>query len=163
MRSLGEDFDEFVVAASPGLLLLALRLSGDRGDAEDLLQTALWRVARNWPVSGGNPVGYARRVIVNLQTDSWRRRRHGHREISVAVMPERPADEPPTAERQALVAALFRLPPRQRTIVVLRYWEDLSVEDTAAMLGCSEGTVKSTASRGLERLRQFLESEEVTS
>lgn len=162
MRRLGEDFDEFVVSASPGLLLLALRLCGDRGEAEDMLQVTLWRVARHWPVSGGNPVGYARRVIVNLQTDRWRKRSRGHWETPVAAVPERVVVELQIEERQALVDALFRLPPRQRTIVVLRYWEDISLEETAALIGCSVGTVKSTASRGLERLRTFLESEEVT-
>lgn len=108
-------------------------------------------------------MGYARRVIVNLQTDGWRRHGRRHSETPVAVVPDRIVAEAPVLQRQALVEALFQLPVRQRTIVVLRYWEGLSIEETAAMLGCSTGTVKSTASRGLERLRTFLESEGVTS
>lgn len=156
------DFDEFVVAASPRLLKLAYRLTGDRGHAEDLLQICLWRVARRWRTARENPVGYARRVLANLAADGWRRRRRYPLEVPTADILDvaNSGEWTPQAaidDREVLLRGMRLLPARTRTILVLRYWEDLSVEETAILLGCSVGTVKSTSSRGLERLRAVLE------
>jgi RNA polymerase sigma-70 factor (sigma-E family) len=159
-----DEFDEFVLIASPRLLTFAYRLTGDRQDSEDLLQSALLRVAKNWRSARGNPVAYARKVLVNLAKDGWRRR--GRRPAEV---PTGEADalgdllHPQSAagfeERDALLAALRELPLKMRTVLVLRYWEDLSVEETAQLMGCPAGTVKSLAARGLKRLRAVLETQ----
>lgn len=145
--------------ASPGLLRLAYRLTGDTHLAEDLLQAALWRVVRRWSRASDNPVAYARRALVNLATDDWRRRRRQPSEVLDGVTHDSETASPDSAaeDRDSLVQALRTLPARQRTALVLRYWEDLSVEQTAALMRCSEGTVKSTCSKGLERLRGVLE------
>lgn len=154
-------FDDFVVAASPGLLRLAMRLTGDRQHAEDLLQVSLWKVAKRWSVASDAPFAYARRVMVNASHDRLRRKRSRLVELNGAYLPEPPSAPGPDVEsRQALLEALRELPPRQRAVLVLRYWEDLSIEETAATLGCSIGTVKSTASRGLVRLRHVLDVQE---
>ncbi len=157
---LGEDFDEFVVGRSPALLRTAVLLLGDRTEAEDLLQTALLRVARHWSRALDNPDAYTRRVLVNLAHDHARRRRR-HPE-SPAPEIERLCAGAPVAEssiedRGELLQALRALPERQRATVVLRFWEDLSVTETASLLGCSEGTVKSTTSKALARLRHVLD------
>jgi RNA polymerase sigma-70 factor (sigma-E family) len=157
-RQLGADFDEFVLASSPRLLSLAYRLTGDRHLAEDMVQTCLWRMAKRWPAAQSNPVAYARQVLANLAKDGWRR--SGRRPAEVlAPDPEALDRQPSTAteDRELLLDALRGLPPRQRTMIVLRYFEDLSVEETARLLRCSPGTVKSATSRGLARLRDALQ------
>jgi RNA polymerase sigma-70 factor (sigma-E family) len=155
VRRLGVDFDEFVVGRSPALLRTAVLLLGNRDDAEDLLQTALLRVARHWSRALDNPDAYARRILVNLAYDqSRRRRRHPER---LGAVPERTISDPQHEERDGLLGALRLLPERQRATVVLRFWEDLSVAETAALLECSEGTVKSTTSKALARLRHALD------
>lgn len=156
---LGSDFDEFVVARSPALLRTATLLLGDRTDAEDLLQTALLRVARHWSKAIENPDAYTRRVLVNLAHDHARRRRR-HPESPAPepdLMAVQPATESAFEDRTELLCALRELPDRQRATVVLRFWEDLSVADTASLLGCSEGTVKSTTSKALAHLRHVLD------
>jgi RNA polymerase sigma-70 factor (sigma-E family) len=158
MHRPGRDFDEFVVGRSQALLRTAVLLLGDRHDAEDLLQTALLRVARHWSRARESPDAYTRRVLINLAYDHSRyRRRHPE---SPGPLPDRP-QAPPTDgehdERDDLLRVLRELPERQRATVVLRFWEDLSVADTAALLGCSEGTVKSTTSKALARLRRVLD------
>jgi RNA polymerase sigma-70 factor (sigma-E family) len=147
-------FREFVRARGPALSRTAFLLTGDHQLAEDLVQTALTRTVPHWRrvVAGGDPEAYVRQVMVNERTAWWRRRRYD----TVAAVRELPSpvDEADrTTERVALLAALARLSPRQRAVIVLRFYEDLSVEQTAQALGCSPGTVKSTTSDALARLR----------
>ena len=148
-------FDAFVHASSDRLLRTAYLLTGDRGHAEDLVQTALLRTARRWSTAREEPAAYARRVLVNLAKDRWRdlRRRPGEAplEIDVAV----PVTDG-IVDRDQLLRAARGLPAGQRAVLVLRYFDDLSVADTAAALGCSEGTVKSQTARALDRLRSAL-------
>lgn len=160
LNRLDASFDDFVRTCSPQLFTLAYRLTGDRHDAEDLLQTGLWRIARNWSRARDNPVAYSRRTLVNLAADRGRRRAARPHQISVAELPEPRGHAPGESGDDRLVTALRSLPTRQRAVVVLRYWEDLSVAQTADLLGCTEGTVKSTASRGLSALRTALSQEE---
>jgi RNA polymerase sigma-70 factor (sigma-E family) len=161
-RPLDAEFEAFVVAASPQLLAFAFRLTGDHQHAEDLLQSCLWRVVRRWSAARNNPVGYARRVMANLAKDGWRRR--GRRLVEVTtddpgayVGSHPPVDAVALEDRDLLLSALRTLPAKVQTVLVLRYWEDLSVEETAALLGYAPGTVKSTAARGLRSLRSVLE------
>ena len=151
-----EDFRAYVVARSPALLRTAYLLSGSRADAEDLLQTALAKTYLAWGrIRDREAVdGYVRRVMVNTQTSWWRRRRVD--EHSTDRVPERPGRDV-TADldlHDALWTALSGLPKRQRAMVVLRYYEDLSEAETAAVMGVSVGTVKSTTSRALLKLRE---------
>lgn len=148
-------FDAFVRETSDRLLRTAYLLSGDRGHAEDLVQTALLRTARRWSTARQEPAAYTRRVLVNLAKDRWRdlRRRPGEAplEVDVAV----PVTDG-VADRDQLLRAARQLPAGQRAVLVLRYFDDLSVAETAAALGCSEGTVKSQTARALDRLRSAL-------
>jgi RNA polymerase sigma-70 factor (sigma-E family) len=155
VRRLSADFDEFVVGRSPALLRTAVLLTGDRHDAEDLVQTALLRVARHWSRALDNPEAYTRRILVNLAYDhSRRRRRHPER---LGPPPEHVGTDTYGDDRDDLLRLLRELPERQRATVVLRFWEDLSVAETAQLLGCSEGTVKSTTSKALAHLRDALQ------
>jgi RNA polymerase sigma-70 factor (sigma-E family) len=149
-------FDDFVLHRSAALLRTAVLLcNGDRHAGEDLLQTALMRLCRQWRKAADNPEPYVRRILVNLAIDGTRNRRR-----RVAETPW-PAGLDPAADDMAaddsVLAVLRELPPQQRATLVLRYWDDCSVADTAALLGCSEGTVKSNTSRALARLREALE------
>jgi RNA polymerase sigma-70 factor (sigma-E family) len=141
------------------LLRLAYLLTGDRGRAEDLVQSALVRVHRHWrrvERADGHDA-YARRTMINLNISWWRRRRV--EEHLVDQLPEPPAARGHAdahADRDQLVRGLATLPPRMRAVIVLRYYEELSEAECAAALGCSLGTVKSQTSRGLERLRAAL-------
>jgi RNA polymerase sigma-70 factor (sigma-E family) len=155
-------FEEFVQGCSPRLFRTALLLAGqDRAAAEDLLQLALERAYRHWArvCRSGDPERYVRRILANASNDRWRQ---------AARRPERPlrpgeADPPArdqsdaVVERDFLMRALATLPPRQRTVLVLRYFNDLSEAEIADALGCSVGTVKSHVSRGLARLRDVAE------
>jgi RNA polymerase sigma-70 factor (sigma-E family) len=150
-------FEEFAASRWVGLVRLAFGLTGDRWLAEDLAQTALasafaawWRVRRS-----DDPDAYVRRILINA---SKRRFRRGH----VSERPGEPGDLPDAAvadpaveigERFALLAALAGLPPRQRAVVVLRYWEDLTDAQVGLLLGCSASTVRSQAARALAKLR----------
>jgi len=148
-------FEEFVVARSAALSRTAYLLTGDHQLAEDLLQVALTRVAVRWPrLRAEAPVAYARRIMINEVT-TWRRRRRYHERPSDALPEDRPAPDPSTAAVRRIVVgqALARLTPRQRAMLVLRFYEDLSEADTAALLGCSVGTVKSGTHAALARLR----------
>lgn len=148
-------FDEFLAARATALLRTAVLVCGaSAADAEDLVQGALERVYRHWPrIRHDNPEAYARRVVVNAAITRSRRRRV-IQEITFAHPPEVPVENPDLGLRDALLRELRRLPARMRAVVVLRYWEDLSEADTAALLGCSTGTVKSQAARGLARIRE---------
>jgi RNA polymerase sigma-70 factor (sigma-E family) len=135
----------------------AVALTGRRPEAEDLLQAALERLLRNWP-KVADPEAYLRRTLYNLAADNWRRRGRWRAKLPLVRDQYRdiPTDATATVDlRDALVRALDQLPPQQRAVVVLRYWEQLSEAQTAELLGCSEGAVKSAASRGLQRLRDL--------
>jgi RNA polymerase sigma-70 factor (sigma-E family) len=151
---LDEDFEAFVTARGSALLRTAVLLSaGSRHDAEDVLQSALERAYRQWRRIDGDPEPYVRRILVNLVINRTRRFRV-LRELSFAAPPERPdRDGPDIPLRTVLLDELRTLPPRQRAVLVLRYWEDLSEAETADLLGCAVGTVKSQAARGLAKLR----------
>lgn len=154
-----DGFREFVRAQWGPLVRTAYLLTGDRGHAEDLVQAALEKTHRKWDRVSvmESPVAYVRRAMVNTAT-SWRRR-HRFSEVPLLAV-DGPATDPysPVDQRQQVAAALRRLPPRMRAVLVLRYFEDLAEADVALALGCSVGTVKSQASRGLERLRHHLTS-----
>lgn len=159
-----QEFTAFVVAHQATLLRAAWLLVGDSHRAEELAQQALERTYVAWPrAREGNPLAYARRTLVNLRTDTWRRRR---REVLVEpadLLDHAPRHEDPdrVADRDRLTRALQSLSERQRRIVVLRYLLDLPEAEVAADLGVSVGTVKSTASRSLAELRRVMTTEEV--
>lgn len=153
----GPAFADFVVREQPALLRLAVLLTGDRGHAEDLVQTALLKTYRHWERISrrGEPTAYVRRVLVTSHT-SWRRRLWTTEQV-VEVLPERADPRPAPADPdEDLRAALRALPPRMRTAVVLRYYADLSEEQVAATMGCSASTVNTQTARGLARLRELL-------
>ncbi|GAA3842389.1 hypothetical protein GCM10022226_76320 [Sphaerisporangium flaviroseum] len=147
-------FDEFLAARTTALLRTAVLVCGASAhDAEDLVQGALEKVYRHWPrIRHDNPESYARRVVVNAAISRSRRRKVIH-EITFARPPETAAPQFDLDLRDALIEELRLLPARMRAVVVLRYWEDLSEIETASLLGCSVGTVKSQAARGLARMR----------
>lgn len=148
-----DGFEEFVASASPRLLRTAFLLTRDEGHAEDLLQSSLARAWRAWHRINGDPEPYVRKVIVNTYATWWRRRWRG--EQPTQRLPETGMTAPQAAvdEREWLWQALGRLPRRQRAVLVLRFYEDLTEARTAAVLGCSIGTVKSQTSRAIARLR----------
>ncbi|WP_433047675.1 SigE family RNA polymerase sigma factor [Dactylosporangium sp. CS-033363] len=154
----GEGFEQFVRLRYAELLRTAYLLTGSVAGAEDLVQSCLLKVMPRFERID-EPLPYLRRAMVNQRTSWWRALR---RELLSARVPERAGGDPAAAytERSALVAELKKLPERMRAVLVLRYWEDLSEAETAAVLGCSVGSVKSQASRGLARLRVLLESGE---
>jgi RNA polymerase sigma-70 factor (sigma-E family) len=155
-----EEFQGFVRSRWPRLLRTAYLLTGDRHLAEDLTQSALAKTYRFWHrvQRSDSPDAYVRRILVSCDKDRFRKRR----------VPEHLTDVPPDVmatqddmaradQRALLAAALARLPRRQRAVVVLRYWEDLSEAEVAQILGCSPGTVKSQAAKALSKLRVALE------
>lgn len=148
------EFGRFVAARSAGLFRTAYLLTGDRHEAEDLVQATLERVAGRWARIGDAPDAYARRVLYNLQVNRWRLRSF-RRELPVDPLPEAARDDHAASAdlRVSLTAALGRLTRRQRAVLVLRYFEDLPQEEVARLLDVSVGTVRSTASRALSRLR----------
>ncbi|QMU73392.1 SigE family RNA polymerase sigma factor [Streptacidiphilus sp. P02-A3a] len=155
-----EDFQAFVVGRWSRLMRTAYLLTGEQYAAEDLVQSCLERTFVAWrKVSlAQDPDAYVRRIMVNTHA---RRYRKGLKEYLSRSddpglgrdLPERGDDMAQAVERSDLVAALAQLPVRQRQAVVLRYWEDLSETQAAAAMGCSVGTVKSNAARGITRLR----------
>ncbi|MBF4132656.1 MULTISPECIES: SigE family RNA polymerase sigma factor [Streptomyces] len=149
------DFETFAAARWPRLLRTAYLLTGDHHEAEDLVQVTLAKLFPAWPRVRGldEPDAYVRRALVNNNLSRFRKRRVV--QLLTPRLPEQ-AQEGGTArteERSLLLEALGTLPPRQRAVVVLRYWEDLSEQQAAEVLGCSPGNVKSQASRGLRKLR----------
>jgi RNA polymerase sigma-70 factor (sigma-E family) len=149
-----EGLDALVAERGSALLAAAVLLTGSRAGGEDLLQAALERLMRHWNRVRGDKEGYLRRTMYHLAVDQWRSRKR-RPEVLVDVEPPGRSDDTDALHlRQALIQALATLPPRQRAVLVLRYWEQLSEAEAAEMLGCSIGTVKSTASRGLARLRE---------
>jgi RNA polymerase sigma-70 factor (sigma-E family) len=154
-----EEFAAYVRERSPALLRTAYLITGNRFDAEDLLQTALAKVYLAWPriKDKGAADGYVRRTLVNAHTSRWRLRRVA--EYPAGILPEEAGTTDPFAAHDlhdVLWRALERLTRRQRTAVVLRYYLDLSEAETAAILGISIGTVKSTMHHALAKLRTDL-------
>ncbi|SED08720.1 RNA polymerase sigma-70 factor, sigma-E family [Streptomyces sp. 2131.1] len=152
-------FTSFVQARGPVLLRAARSLTANPSDAEDLLQTALTKTYVAWDRIEDHRAldGYVRRALLNTRTSQWRKRKVD--EFACDELPEQEAAPgPDPAERQSLHDAMWRavlkLPARQRAMVVLRYYEDLSEAQTAEVLGVSVGTVKSAVSRALGKLRQ---------
>jgi RNA polymerase sigma-70 factor (sigma-E family) len=149
-----EGLDALVAERGSALLATAVLLTGSRAAGEDLVQAALERLMRSWSRVHGDKEGYLRRTLYHLAVDQWRGRKR-RPEVLTDVEPADHSDGTDVLHlRQALTQALAALPPRQRAVLVLRYWEQLSEAEAAEMLGCSVGTVKSTASRGLSRLRE---------
>jgi RNA polymerase sigma-70 factor (sigma-E family) len=149
-----DEFVAFVRDASPHLLRMAWFTCGDPIQAEELVQAALERVYVRWRrLDHGTATAYARKVILNHHIDTRRRRSH---EVLTDRTPERATAEHDVEETDALVRALAALAPRERQVVVLRHYADLSEQDVAATLGVGLGTVKSSGSRGLAKLREIL-------
>jgi RNA polymerase sigma-70 factor (sigma-E family) len=155
------DFDEFVAAHVDDLLRTAYLIVWDETEAEDLVQECLLKIARRWARIRGmqQPQAYARRILVNLAFDGarGRTRRRGELELGIDAGVSIVDPLPALDTRAELIDALGRLPARQRAVLVLRYFNDLTEAQVAEVLGCSPGTVKSSASRGLARLREVLQ------
>jgi RNA polymerase sigma-70 factor (sigma-E family) len=150
-----EEFAEFVRARSAGLYRYAYLLTGSPHDADDLVQEALVRLRGAWGRvrRRDDPTGYTRTTIARLHVSFWRRRR---RESVVAEIPEQSGDDPGYAaadRRAAMLVALAALPPRQRAVLVLRFYENQTEEQIAEALGISRSTVRSQAARALDKLR----------
>lgn len=153
------DFEEFVVARRDALLRTAYLLTGNHHDAEDLVQSALIKVVPKWPRIHDHPEAYVRQVLARESVNRWRSRRW--REVTTDVVPEAMhPDGTDRADHLALLEDLRGLSPRQRAVLVLRYFDDLTEADTAAALGISVGTVKSHIRDALTRLRNQQSGEE---
>lgn len=154
----GDDFDEFFRATWPRLFRTAYAVAGDAASAEDALQAAYARAFASWRrvTAADHPEAYVRRMVVNEiigdRRRGWWRRERPVAEPELAGRFESPEDG--VADRQVVWAAVQELPVRQRAVIVLRYYEDLSEREIAAVLGCSPGTVKSQASAALANLRR---------
>ena len=152
-----EAFTDWALARLGPLVRFGFALTHDEGAAEDLVQSALVRTLLAWPRlrNRGDPEPYVRRVMVNEQMSAWRRQRR-HPEVRLdplgAEESFRP-DEAELVERDRVWRELVNLPPRQRAVLILRFYEDRSEREVAAMLGCSLGTVKSQTSKALAKLR----------
>ncbi|MEU4160781.1 SigE family RNA polymerase sigma factor [Actinoplanes sp. NPDC026670] len=155
-----ETFIDFVAQRSGRLVAHAELLCGNHEQARDIVQSVLVRAYQRWRhIEHDDPYGYVHRAVTNAVTDWWRTAHQRH-EQPVGELPDQPATPENTVEdRRALLAALDRLTSRERTIVVLRYLDDCSERDTAEALGVSLGTVKSTCSRALRKLRVVLTDE----
>ena len=156
-------FEAYFAARSDAMRGTAYLLCGDWHRAEDLVQQTFTKIYQAWRRIQRQDAmdNYTRQTLI--RTFLSERRRGWFRYESVGVPPADPptASAGPTEERLVLLEALVKVPPRQRAVLVLRYWEDQSVEQTAELLDCSTGTVKSQASRGLATLRGLLEEEKV--
>jgi len=151
-----EEFVEFAGAVSARLQGMAFLLCGDWHTAEDLVQATLVKVFVSWRRirRQDSAHAYATRTLVNTYLAHKRLRRTG--ESPTSELPERAAELPSPETRMVVIAALATLPPKGRAVVVLRYWADLSVDQVAAVLGCSPGAVKSQSARALDKLRSVL-------
>jgi RNA polymerase sigma-70 factor (sigma-E family) len=152
------DLERFLADRGDQLLRTAVLLAGSKEAGEDLLQTALERLLRRWTMIEGNPEGYLRRTLYHLAADRWRQQRVWRRQLWLLRSGQEAAAADPFAQldaRDSLVRLLIQLPPRQRAVIVARYWEQLSEAEAAQVLGCSAGTVKSATARGLRRLREL--------
>jgi RNA polymerase sigma-70 factor (sigma-E family) len=157
-----DDVARLLAERGDHLMRAAIALAGDRQEGEDLLQAALERLLRRWPRVRTDPEGYLRRTLYNLAADGWRRRGAWQRKrplLQAGLGRGTGTEAVDTVDlRDALGRALVQLPPLQRTVLVLRYWEELTQAETAELLGCPEGTVKSATARGLHRLRELTAS-----
>jgi RNA polymerase sigma-70 factor (sigma-E family) len=149
-------FEDFVAARRDALLRTAYLLTGDHHDAEDLVQSALIKVVPKWARIKDRPEPYVRQVLARESVSRWRGRRW--REMTTDVVPETMHHD--STDRITLLEDLRKLPPRQRAVLVLRYFDDLTEADTAAALGISVGTVKSHVHDALARLRNQQPGEE---
>ena len=152
------EVEGFLAERGDHLLRAAIVLAGSRDAGEDLLQAGLERLFRNWRRVSDDPEGYLRRTLAHLAVDGWRRRGRWLRRLGLFRAADTgylPDGTSHVDLRDQLVRLLVQLPPRQRTAIVLRYWEELSEAETAEVMGCSVGTVKSATSRGLHRLREL--------
>ncbi len=154
-QSLEAEFTAFVAERGQSLLRIAHALTGDSRAAEDLVQGALAKAYARWPRIHGDAEAYVRKILYNDRISGWRRAGR-QREVFMAEVPETPGREHDVAERLALRQALLTLSDRQRAVLVLRYLEDRTVEETAEVLGCRPGTVASQASRALAKLRALI-------
>ena len=158
-----DEFTRFARASADRLVRAAYLVLGDLSEAENLSQETLARVAARWPRVRrmDSPYGYARQILFHLALRERRRRSRAPK--LVPRLPEVAVDDTPDALaiQEHLTAAIARLPKRQRATLVLRYWEGLTEAETAAMLGCSTGTVKSQTSKALQRLRAALREPDI--
>jgi RNA polymerase sigma-70 factor (sigma-E family) len=154
VRDKDADFSEYMAARQPSLLRTAYLLTGDRHTAEDLVQTALAKLYLSWDkVQRQDSLdGYVRRILVNENNSLWRRA-WKKRETATDELPEQPAEAQQSGHDSELWELVQTLPRKQRAAVVLRYYEQMSEAETAAVLGVSVGTVKSQTSRALAALR----------
>jgi len=166
-------FEPFVAEATDSLLRTAYLVTGDTGAAEDLVQESLLRIARRWSrvVSMESPLAYARKTLVNLALDDSKRRSRHRAELASPNLLDRPLSLPRESEissgvfataddRVELIRALGALTPRQRAVLVLRFFDDLTESEAASTLGCSVGTVKSTTSRALDKMRELMSTKD---
>jgi RNA polymerase sigma-70 factor (sigma-E family) len=147
-------FEEFVAARRQALLRTAYLLTGSQADAEDLVQVTLLRCVPRWKRIADRPEPYVRQVLARESISRWRARRW--RERSFGEVPEGEAVQGGSDDRLVLQSALLALPPRQRAVIVLRYYDDLTERQTAQQLGIAVGTVKSQTRDGLSRLRELV-------
>jgi RNA polymerase sigma-70 factor (sigma-E family) len=157
-NSAEEQFTEFVRAHSDSLFRTAYLMTGDYQRAEDVLQSALVRIYQRWPRidAMASPLAYARKVVLSQASSWWRRR--SSRESPMQAGTDRPIDDraDSVAEHDRVWRAVLSLPPRQRAVTVLRYYEDLSEAQIAATLGIAPGTVKSNSHAAMRRLAHLL-------
>jgi RNA polymerase sigma-70 factor (sigma-E family) len=149
--------EQFVAARGEHLMRTAALLAGGREAGEDLFQAALERLLPRWRSLDGEIEWYLRRTMANLAVDAHRRRGSWQRKLLLLRAEAVTPDDPMSGVdlRDALVRAVLQLPPRQRAVLVLRYWEQLSEAETAVELGWPQGTVKSATARALHRLREI--------
>jgi RNA polymerase sigma-70 factor (sigma-E family) len=147
-----DGFREFVLARRPSMLRSAHALTGDRAAAEDLVQNALLKTYTAWGrvSQAADPYAYTQRILFTSFSRMHRRRRVVE---ALGARADAAYEDPGVADRDQLRRALDELPARYRAVVVLRFYEDFSVEKVAEILGCSTGTVKTQTARGLARLR----------
>jgi RNA polymerase sigma-70 factor (sigma-E family) len=152
-----QDFDDWVASRGPRLLRLAYVLTGNRSDAEDIVQEALSRALPRWSRISGldDPDAYVRRMVVNAHTSGWRKFRRRESPVS-EPQPTATVDGPDVTEHDRLWRACLGLPADHRTAVVLRFYEQLEYAEMAELTGVREGTLRSRVSRGLATLRATL-------
>ncbi|UFN45042.1 RNA polymerase sigma factor [Nocardioides okcheonensis] len=155
-------FTEFVTSSSPRLMIFAQLLFGDPGEAEDALQVALMRLTKHWHRGLEAPTAYVRKALVNIARDRARRRHLIPMLTTFGRVADNPVENQPSATlvRESIEELLADIPPRQRVTVVLRVVEGCSEAETATLMRCAPGTVKSNLARGLERLRENYERRE---
>lgn len=149
------EFESFVTARMPALMRYAMALTGSAYAAEDLVQDALVRAGARWEKLGENPEPYVRKIMANARVSLWRRRR---REVLVAEPADRPAREVRDKPDELVWAVLATLPRGQRAVLVLRFYEGLSEAETAAVLGCSTGSVKSQTAKAKTKIKAALQA-----